>query len=122
MKCRILLRERVSRGDFTPKIEFLAATSLWGGAWVQWDRCIQEILYNADRITDTKSFNDLMAAFQKRESKRLKEEAKREREREKREKKENRGGGNGGEGRAPTGCIPGDNSRRNCIACGNIGC
>lgn len=97
-----LLRERILRGGFMPKIEYLAATWLWDGAWVKGDRCIQLILNNADRITDTKSFNVLMASFQKSESKRLKEEARRADKRSRREEKEERGGGS----RPPVGNDP----------------
>ncbi len=88
-----LLRERISRGDFMPKLEYLAATALWDGAWVKWDPCIREILNNVSRITDTKSFNAIMTSYQKRESKRLNEEDKRRRDREKREGKQSPGGG-----------------------------
>lgn len=84
-----LLHERVSRGDFTPKLKFLGLVLRAGPSSIDSDECLQAILAGADRITDTKSFNGVIAAYQKRLVKRLAQESKEARERtEEREERE----------------------------------
>lgn len=83
-----LLHERVGRGDFGPKLRYLTATM--GFTYSDMSECIQELLATADSITDTKSFDKAASAYQKRLSKRLAQEAKRDRDRE-REERERQG-------------------------------
>ncbi|MBI5247688.1 MAG: hypothetical protein HY923_10950 [Elusimicrobia bacterium] len=81
-----LLKERVARGDFAAKLKYLTGTDL--GAYSENSECMKNILANANRITDDKSFNDVTSTFQKQLSKRRGKEAKRDRERSEGEKKD----------------------------------
>lgn len=72
-----LLRERVGRGDFREKVEYLAAGQ--SGMYPTYSYCLQELLANADKIGDTKSFDEVVLSYQKRLVKRLAKEAKQER-------------------------------------------
>lgn len=72
-----LLRERVGRGDFLAKLEYLAAGQ--SGMYPAYSYCLQELLANADKIGDTKSFDKVVLSYQKRLVKRLAKEAKQER-------------------------------------------
>ncbi len=74
-----LMRERIGRGDFRPKLEYLAAGP--SGMYLSYSDYLQELLANADKITDTKSFDKVVSKYQKRLVKRLAKEAKRERRR-----------------------------------------
>lgn len=88
-----LLRERVTRGDFVPKLRYLTTIPRDGGSYADHDRCIQDLLANADKINDTKSFDKVTSSYQKRLSKRLAEEAKRERKKKERDQREENPGG-----------------------------
>ncbi len=104
--------ERVGRGDFIPKLAYLTATTGW--TYSDRSECIKDFLANADKITDAKSFDKAAASYQKRLSKRLAQEAKRDRERERRERAENGGGG---------GSSPPDGRDRDCFRSGDpFGC
>lgn len=79
-----LLHERIGRGDFEPKLRYLTATM--GFPYSDRSECIKELLATANSITDTKSFDKVATSYQKRLSKRLAQEAKRDRDRERRER------------------------------------
>lgn len=79
-----LLHERVGRGDFEPKLRYLTATT--GFTYSDMSECVKELLATADSITDSKSFDKAASAYQKRLSKRLTQEAKRDRDREQEER------------------------------------
>lgn len=101
-------------GNFEPKLKYL--TSTMGFAYSDTSECIKDLLANANSITDSKSFDKAAGAYQKRLSKRLAQEAKRDRERERRDRNPKREGGDappqGGKDRDcfrngdPFGCQP----------------
>lgn len=72
-----LLGERVARGDFGPKLAYLAAGP--EGWYPSRSECLQELLANAEKISDAQSFDKVVAKYQKRLIKRLAKEAKNER-------------------------------------------
>lgn len=88
-----LLHERVGRGDFVPKLKYLAMYPITGSSYVDSSECLQELLTNSDKITDAKSFNKITSSFQKRLAKRRAEEAKRDRKRKESGRDENPGRG-----------------------------
>lgn len=71
-----LLHERMGRGDFMPKVRHLTQGSVSG--YLEYSDCLKNILANADKITDTESFDKIVSSYQKILIKRLSEEAKRE--------------------------------------------
>lgn len=69
-----LLHERVGRGDFLPKLEYLAAGP--SGMYPLYSYCLQELMASWDKIRDAKSFDKVVAKYQKQLIKRLKRDAK----------------------------------------------
>jgi hypothetical protein len=72
----LLLNERMARGDFIPKVKHLTQGSVKG--YLDYSDCLKNILANADKITDTKSFDKIVSSYQKALIKRLAKEAKRD--------------------------------------------
>lgn len=99
-----LLHERVGRGNFEPKLKYL--TSTMGFAYSDTSECIKDLLANANRITDSKSFDKVAGAYQKRLSKRLAEDGKRARDRERRDRdRKGEGGGSPPQGGRDRDCF-----------------
>lgn len=113
-----VLHARSSRSDFPAKLDAMF------GRRSDRRECVNEILDHAGEITDSAAFNRHVSAYHKEKKNAEKKQRKaywKEYYRRQRQGREEQRDGDS-EPREPGGCIPGDNSRRNCIACGNKYC
>lgn len=112
------IRERASSGELKIQLDHILGQTSEVLIKTDTRACVDFFISNAAAISDWRSLDKITGKYRKHQAKKEREDDERWHHSTPPKDPENGGGNN----RAPTGCIPGDNSRRNCIACGNRGC